>query len=198
MNYLKENIKIINKSIDNIDESTFDRLVNDCIQALEKGKKVIASGLGKNVPICEKFEGTLLSLGLNAFFLHTNTALHGDLGAAQDGDVVIVLTKSGATEESVRLVRCLEKRNVTIWLLTFDKRGILSKRLPNVLCMSLEHEGDQWNIIPNNSTTINLIVLQAVAMQIASRMGLTLEDFQRNHPGGHIGEILKEGLAWKI
>lgn len=48
-------------------------------------------------------------MGLNAFFLHTNSALHGDLGAVRDGDLVIVLTKSGATEESIRLVECLKK-----------------------------------------------------------------------------------------
>lgn len=191
MNYLKKNMEIIDESIKSLDEEAFERLVKDCVSALKNGNRVIASGLGKNVPICEKFEGTLLSLGLNAFFLHTNSALHGDLGAVKDGDIVIVLTKSGSTEESIKLVKCLEKRNVKIWLLTFEKTGVLSERVENVLCMQLQHEGDKWNIMPNNSTTINLIVLQGVAMRIAEEMKLTLEDFKRNHPGGHIGEILE-------
>ena len=191
MNYLKKNMEIIDESIDSLDEKAFERLVKDCVGALKNGNRVIASGLGKNVPICEKFEGTLLSLGLNAFFLHTNSALHGDLGAVKDGDIVIVLTKSGSTEESIKLVKCLEKRNVKIWLLTLEKTGFLSERVENVLCMQLQHEGDKWNIMPNNSTTINLIVLQGVAMRIAEEMKLTLEDFKKNHPGGHIGEILE-------
>lgn len=192
MNYLEKNMIFINDSISRIDEKVFNRLVNSCVRTLKSGNKIIASGLGKNVPICEKFEGTLLSLGLNAFFLHTNSALHGDMGAVKAGDLIIVLTKSGSTEESVQLVKYLKDREVEIWLLTFEKEGTLSKELTNVLCLDLKHEGDMWNIMPNNSTTINLIVLQGVAMRIAEEMGLTLNNFKENHPGGHIGESLRE------
>ena len=53
--------------------------------------------------------------------------------------------------------------------------------------MDLEHEGDMWNIVPNNSTTLNLIVLQAVAMTLAQKFNLTLDEFKQNHPGGAIG-----------
>jgi len=190
MNYFDKNIEIIEHAISSINMLEFERLVTSCTNILKNGNKIIASGLGKNVPICEKFEGTLLSLGLNAFFLHTNSALHGDLGAVRDGDLVIVLTKSGATEESIRLVECLKKRAVEIWLITFEEKGFLTKQLANVIKIRLEHEGDLWNIVPNNSTTINLIVLQGLAMRIAEEMNLSLDDFKRNHPGGHIGEIL--------
>ena len=60
-----------------------------------------------------------------------------------------------------------------------------------VISLELENEGDKWNIIPNNSTTVNLIVLQGLAMEIANRRGVTLSDFKKNHPGGHIGVQLK-------
>ena len=56
---------------------------------------------------------------------------------------------------------------------------------------NLEHEGDMWDIVPNNSTVVNLIVLQALAMQIAERKNISLADFKKNHPGGFIGEQLK-------
>ena len=59
------------------------------------------------------------------------------------------------------------------------------------IILGLEHEGDMWNIMPNNSTTLNLIVLQTLAMQIAEKMQITLESFKENHPGGHIGELLR-------
>ena len=59
------------------------------------------------------------------------------------------------------------------------------------------HEGDLWNIVPNNSTTMNLIVLQGLAMMVANKMGLQLEDFKRNHPGGAIGERLRYGESGK-
>ncbi|MBQ4068838.1 MAG: SIS domain-containing protein [Lachnospiraceae bacterium] len=190
--YFDEVMDSINTSLESIDEEKFFELIDDCVEVLSKGNKIIASGLGKNVPICEKFVGTMLSLGKSAFFLHTNSAVHGDIGMVQDGDLVIILTKSGETAESVYLAKQLEKRNVTLWLLSFEKDSTLSRKIDKSLILNLDHEGDIWNIMPNNSTTLNLIVLQAVAMHIAKNMNISLEDFKKNHPGGHIGEVLKD------
>lgn len=190
--YFEEIMTSINSSLESVDEDKFFELVEDCVNVLSKGNKIIASGLGKNVPICEKFVGTMLSLGKSAFFLHTNSAVHGDIGMVQDGDLVIILTKSGETAESVYLAKQLEKRNVTLWLLSFEQESTLSKKIGKSLILNLDHEGDMWNIMPNNSTTLNLIVLQAVAMHIAKKMEISLDDFKMNHPGGHIGEVLKD------
>ena len=166
-----------------------ESLINDCEKTLRNDRKIIVSGLGKNVPICEKFVGTMLSMGLNAGFLHTNSAVHGDMGMIHSGDLVIILTKSGATEESVYLTSLLMKReNVDLWLLTFNNQSTLTDMISNKLVIDLEHEGDLWNIMPNNSTTLNLIVLQTVAITLAKRMDLSVEkDFKPNHPGGAIG-----------
>ncbi len=189
--YFEKLLSIIDTSIHSIDEKVFNTLVEDCVATLKKGNKIIVSGLGKNVPICEKFVGSMSSLGLNAQFLHTNSAVHGDMGIVKDDDVIIILTKSGETEESIYLSRLLKNRKAIQWLLTFEQESTLTKEIEKCFILDLEHEGDMWNIMPNNSTTLNLIVLQAVAMQVAERMGLTIEDFKRNHPGGHIGELLK-------
>ena len=189
--YFEKLLSIIDTSIHSIDEKVFNTLVEDCVGALKKGNKIIVSGLGKNVPICEKFVGSMSSLGLDAQFLHTNSAVHGDMGIVKDDDVIIILTKSGETEESIYLSRLLKNRKAIQWLLTFEQESTLTKEIEKCLILDLEHEGDMWNIMPNNSTTLNLIVLQAVAMQVAEKMGLTIEDFKRNHPGGHIGELLK-------
>ena len=192
--YFNNTIETIKYSLSSIDIHDFNKLVLDCETALKKGNKIIPTGLGKNVPICDKFVGTMLSMGLNANFLHTNSAVHGDLGMVKEGDVVIVLTKSGSTEESVYLVDLLEKRNnVVLWLISFNAEGILSMRMKNKILVPLEHEGDLWNIVPNNSTVLNLIVLQALAMELASRLNLDLEkDFKPNHPGGAIGKRLRD------
>ena len=188
--YFSELVKSINGALESVDSKMFDKLVKDCTETLSSGHKIIASGLGKNVPICEKFVGTMLSLGKSAFFLHTNSAVHGDIGMVQDGDLVIILTKSGETAESVYLYQQLKQRDVTLWLLSFEQESTLAKAMENSLILELDHEGDMWNIMPNNSTTLNLIILQSVAMQIARDMNITLDDFKRNHPGGHIGKVL--------
>ena len=108
-------------------------------------------------------------------------------------DLVIILTKSGSTAESVYLEKLLEKREgVKLWLLSFKEHSDLSDSMENKLIINMEHEGDLWNIVPNNSTTLNLIVLQEVAIELSRRFGLDLiKDFKPNHPGGAIGTILR-------
>lgn len=190
--YFENTIRIIRDSLMSIDEAAFEELVYDSMHVLNEGNKVIVSGLGKNVPVCDKFVGTMVSLGLNAYYMNTNSAVHGDIGLVHKGDLVIILTKSGETQESVYLYRLLLKRNCTIWLLTFEEESTLTKAISKTLVVNMEEEGDKWNIIPNNSTTLNLILLQSLAIQIADRMGVSLEQFKNNHPGGHIGELLKD------
>lgn len=190
--YFEEQMRELEKSIHSIDEPMFRKMLDKAVETLDLGHKIIVSGLGKNVPICEKFVGSMVSMGLDAYFLHTNSAVHGDMGLVKDGDMVIILTKSGETSESIYLARLLEERDVHMWLLTFCGQSTLARKIPDSIILDLSHEGDLWNIMPNNSTTMNLIVLQGLAMMIARKKGLKIEDFRRNHPGGHIGEILKK------
>lgn len=193
LSYFEKQLQEIDSSIHSIDEHEFVRLVKEASETLKAGHKVVVSGLGKNVPICEKFVGSMVSLGLDACFLHTNSAVHGDMGIVKDGDLVLLLTKSGETQESVYLAKLLQERDVNLWLLSFEEKSLLAEMIPNHIILKLSHEGDLWNIMPNNSTTLNLIVLQGLAMQVAKEQGLTVEDFRRNHPGGHIGQVLSNG-----
>lgn len=189
--YFKRLLTTIDSALCSIDETKFRALVDDCVRVLQNDHKIVISGLGKNVPICEKFTGTMVSMGLNSQFLHTNSAVHGDMGIVKNGDMIIILTKSGETQESIYLSRKLRDRDAKQWLLTFKQESTLAKEIGNVLCITMDHEGDMWNIMPNNSTTLNLIVLQAIAMHTAQIMNVQIGDFKRNHPGGHIGELLQ-------
>ena len=193
IHYFEEVLKTLDESIHSMDEKVFAKLVDDSVRTIELNHKIIISGLGKNVPICEKFTGTMVSLGMNACFLHTNSAIHGDMGVVMDGDLVILLTKSGETAETVYLTKKLADRKITMWLLTFCRESALTRKIPNCLILDIQHEGDMWNIMPNNSTTINLIVLQGLAMQIAKKRNIDLSHFRRNHPGGNIGKLLNKG-----
>lgn len=189
--YFERTMKQLDGAVQKISMNEMERLIEDCEKTLKSGHKIIASGLGKNVPICEKFEGTMLSLGLDAQFLHTNSAVHGDMGMVKPGDLVIILTKSGSTAESVYLVDLLKQRKgVKLWLMSCHEHSTLADSMENKLIIPLDHEGDPWNIMPNNSTTLFLIVLQTIAMQMTRKMNITLEDFKPNHPGGAIGATL--------
>lgn len=192
--YFDKTMQQLENALMGVSMSDMDKLICECERTLKSGHKIIASGLGKNVPICEKFEGTMLSVGMDAQFLHTNSAVHGDMGMVKPGDLVIILTKSGSTTESVYLVDLLKKRKgVSLWLLSCNEHGTLAESMENKLIVPLEHEGDPWNIMPNNSSTLFLIILQQIAIQLIKRMGITLEDFKPNHPGGAIGAKLQHG-----
>lgn len=192
--YFADNSKILVDALKTIRMDQMEQLIRECEETLKSGCKIITTGLGKNVPICDKFTGTMLSFGFNAAFMHTNTAVHGDMGMVHPGDLVIILTKSGTTAESVYLENLLEKREgVKLWLLSFNEHSDLANSMKNKLIINLEHEGDLWNITPNNSTTLNLIVLQEVAIELSRRFGLNLvKDYKPNHPGGAIGATLRQ------
>lgn len=195
--YFKEMFEVLEASIASMDEAVYEELVTECEQVIRGGGKIIASGLGKNVPICEKFVGTLNSLGIDARFLHTNTAVHGDLGMVGEQDLVILLSKGGNTIETVQLAQYLKERGTNTWLLTFSHTAKSGEFVDKQLILELKNEGDDWDIVPNNSTTVNLIILQGIAIEVGRRMGITLEDFRKNHPGGGIGARLRGEQIWK-
>ncbi len=189
-------LKVIEDSPDSIDSSIYEQMLAEPVEVLSRGGKIIASGLGKNVPICEKFVGTLNSLGIDARFLHTNTAVHGDLGMVGKNDIVYLLSKGGNTHETVALADHLRKRGTNTWLMTFTENCKSNEYVDKKLIMHLINEGDEWDIVPNNSTTVYLIVLQGIALEIGKRMGITLDDFKVNHPGGGIGARLSGKDLW--
>lgn len=190
IDYFERLLCTIEGSIRSLDMEQFEKLQKEIKETLQAGHKIIVSGLGKNVPICEKFVGTMQSLGMDANFLHTNSAVHGDLGCVHKDDLVIILTKSGETTESVYLADFICKKEANLWLMTFVGESTLAKKVEKTLVINMDHEGDMWDLVPNNSTTIYLIILQALAIRTAEELGITIETFKMNHPGGHIGQVL--------
>ena len=190
--YFETQARVIEAALSSIDEAAFEQLVEASADTLASSGRIIVTGLGKNVPICEKFVGSMVSMGLDALFMNTDSAMHGDMGCIHDGDLLIMLSKSGETDESIRLVRELlrQGRTADIWLITCRKESTLSQLVPHSVQMNLAHEGDAWNIMPINSSTVCLIVLQGLAVLVGERLGITLDKFGRNHPGGAIGAYL--------
>lgn len=194
--YYENVMDVIRDSLESISEDKYEQVIDESINVLKSNGKIIASGLGKNVPICEKFVGTLNSFGIDARFLHTNTAVHGDLGIVGRNDIVFLLSKGGNTRETVELASYLRDRGTNTWLMTFTKECKCSETIDKQFIMHLINEGDVWNVVPNNSTTVYLIILQGIAIEIGKRMGVTLSDFKINHPGGGIGAKLRGENLW--
>lgn len=188
-NHISSQLVTITEALKSLQGDT-NKLTSECLGVITSKGKIIASGLGKNVPICEKFIGTLNSVGIDSNFLHTNSAMHGDMGTVRPGDLVILLSKSGNTDETINLANLLRNRKVNTWLLTCSNVCKIDNVVNNKICIPIKHEGDPWNLIPNNSTLVFLIFLQALAMKIIEKLEVPISVFKSNHPGGAIGKKL--------
>jgi len=186
----EKNLNVVANSVASLEKRCYLELLEDCLNALRSGNKIVVSGLGKNTPVCEKFVSSMNAVSLNSAFIHTGEAFHGDLGIVKDGDVVIILSKSGKTPESLVLADRLKSRNIISWAFTFEIEPELSNRVQKTIKLSLEQEGGPWNVMPMNSTVVSLFILQGLIIDIVNSIGLTLNDFRINHPGGGIGKKL--------
>jgi len=154
-----------------------------------KGKVVIA-GVGKSGIIAQKIAATMTSTGTAALHLHPSDALHGGLGIVSEGDVVIVLSNSGETDEIVAMLPYLKHRRVPIIGIVGNLNSTVARRCDALLDASVDQEACPLNLAPTTSTTVALALGDAVAMSLMKLKGLTLEKFAVNHPAGRLGKRL--------
>ena len=171
-----------------------DRLNGDFERAVDllfdcKGR-VIVTGMVKSGIICRKIAATFSSTGTPAFFLHPAEAIHGDLGAIRDEDVVLALSHSGETEELVRLIESIRRIGARLIAITGAPRSTLGRSADVTLDCSIAEEACPMNLVPTASTTASLALGDALAMTLLVRRGFREEQFASLHPGGKIGKKL--------
>ncbi len=158
------------------------------IKLIANSNKIIVSGVGKSGLIGQKIAATLSSIGVSAVFLHPVEALHGDIGMVQKGDVAILLSKSGNTEELIRTLPYLKMRSAYIISIVGNTNSHLANASDIVLDGSVEKEACPFNLAPTTSTTVALAIGDALAVSLMHAKNVTLEDFSRLHPLGQIGK----------
>ncbi len=149
--------------------------------------RVIVTGMGKSGLIGRKIAATLASTGTPAYFLHPAEGVHGDLGMVARGDVVLVLSNSGETDEVLAIVPPLRRLGVAIVLMTGNPRSTLARQCDVVLDVSVPEEACPMNLTPTSSTTAALAVGDALAIALLELRGLRPEDFAALHPRGTLG-----------
>jgi arabinose-5-phosphate isomerase len=171
-----------------------DRLNGDFERAVQllfecKGR-VIVTGMGKSGIICRKIAATLSSTGTSAFFLHPAEAIHGDLGAIREDDVVVALSHSGETEELIRLLESIRRIGARLIAITGSPKSTLAKAADVTLDCGIAEEACPMNLVPTASTTAALALGDALAMTLLVRKGFREEQFASLHPGGKLGRRL--------
>jgi arabinose-5-phosphate isomerase len=168
-------------------KSKIDVKYETAVKTIVDGNKLIVSGVGKSGFIARKIAATFSSIGKKAFFLHPVEALHGDIGMVEDGDVAILLSKSGTTDDIVRLVPFLRSRNVKIIGIAGKENTYLANNSDIVLDGSVERESCPFDIAPTTSSLLALMIGDALAVGTMHYTGMEVKDFARNHPLGQIG-----------
>ena len=160
------------------------------LRATVAGKKIVVIGVGKSGHIAEKISATLTSTGSLSVVLHSVNAIHGDLGVVSDGDVILILSASGETEEIVGLLPALRRFQVEIVSITGNPQSLLAINSVVHLDASVEQEACPLQLAPTSSTTVMLALGDALAMVLLEARGFTPEDFAKFHPGGNLGRRL--------
>ena len=152
--------------------------------------RVVVTGMGKSGIICRKIAATLSSTGTPAFFLHPAEAIHGDIGAIRDDDVVIAVSHSGETEELLRLLESIRRLSARLIAITGNAGSTLARAADVTLNCGVAAEACPLNLAPTASTTAALALGDALAMTLLVRKGFREEDFASLHPGGKLGRRL--------
>ena len=152
--------------------------------------RVIATGMGKSGIIARKLAATLSSTGTPSYFIHPAEAVHGDLGAIQPSDVLVVLSHSGETPEVLRLIETVRRLGARLIALTGAPAGTLGRSSDVTLDCGVSAEACPLNLAPTASTTAALALGDALAMALLVRKGFREEDFAHLHPGGRLGKRL--------
>ncbi len=167
----------------------FDQALGFIHQATKQSKKLIVIGMGKSHYVAAKIAASFMSTGLTAVFVHPAEAIHGDLGVITDGDVCLLISKSGSTPEIVALLPYLKAKTKIIAIIG-NKKSPIGDVADCILDGSVEREACPINLLPTASTTVALALGDALVATFARADGLNPEKFAGFHPGGSLGKRL--------
>jgi len=196
LNFIKRGQQIIDLEVQGLKKvkSSLGREFSQAIQlilnCLANGKKIVVTGIGKNLHIAQKLSATLASTGSTSVVLNPAQAMHGDLGILNKGDVLLALSYSGESDELVMLLPSVKRMDIKIITLTGNTKSSIAKCSDVVIPVTVEREACPFNMAPTVSTTVTLAVGDAIAMVLLEARGFKKEDYAKLHPGGAIGRAL--------
>jgi arabinose-5-phosphate isomerase len=171
-------------------DGTFSAAVERLLECLKARGKIIVCGVGKSGSIGRKLVATLNSTGATSVLLDAGDALHGDLGVIDPGDLAIVLSASGETVELLNILPHLKRFGLPIIAMTGGRDSTLARHAEVTLDTQVMQEACPLNLAPTASTTVMLVLADALAMALLEARGFAQEDFARLHPGGSLGRAL--------
>lgn len=167
-----------------------DAFVTACNYFLQCEGRIVVIGMGKSGHIAGKIAATFASTGSPAFFVHPGEASHGDLGMITDKDVVLALSNSGETNEILIILPIIKRLGIPLVAMTGKPQSTLAKTASVHIDVSATKEACPLGLAPTSSTTVALVMGDALAIALLESHGFTAEDFALSHPGGNLGRRL--------
>ena len=152
--------------------------------------RTIITGIGKSGLIARKIVATLNSTGTSSIYLHPTDALHGDLGLVRKDDIIIIISKSGATEELLSLITMIKRMQIPVISMLGNGNSSISKLSDVVLDIGVKEEACPHGLAPTSSTTVSMVLGDALAVAVLKLRGFTADDFAMLHPAGSLGRKL--------
>lgn len=173
-----------------IDFENAERLIETFENAQKNGKRIFFAGVGTSGAAAKKAAHSFSCVEFPAMFLSPGDAVHGALGAIQPGDVAVLISKGGGTEEVVRLIGSLKAKSATIVGVTENKESELGRNADLTIIIKIIKEPDLFNMLATASTAAVTAFFDAVAICLMERSGYTREKFAVIHSGGAVGDRL--------
>jgi len=186
----KEVIRIEAEAVANLAEAIDEQFVQAVDTMYQCKGRVVLTGMGKSGLIARKIVATLNSTGTPSIYLHPTDALHGDLGMVRGEDVVILISKSGESEEIINLLPMFKRLGVKLIAMCGNKNSRLAKECDIYISIRVKEEACPYDLAPTASTTATLAMGDALSVALLHKRNFTQEDFAMLHPGGSLGKRL--------
>ncbi|MCL6495172.1 MAG: KpsF/GutQ family sugar-phosphate isomerase [Ignavibacterium sp.] len=186
----KEVIRIESEAVANLATGIDDQFVQAVETMYQCKGRVVLTGMGKSGLIARKIVATLNSTGTASIYLHPTDALHGDLGMVRSEDVVILISKSGESEEIINLIPMLKRLGVKLIAMCGNRNSRLAKECDIYISIAVKEEACPYDLAPTASTTATLAMGDALSVALLHKRNFTQEDFAMLHPGGSLGKRL--------
>ncbi|WP_166378369.1 KpsF/GutQ family sugar-phosphate isomerase [Pseudoalteromonas sp. Z9A4] len=170
----------------NLDDE-FEKLITFIAQS---SGRVVMCGMGKSGHIAKKIFATLVSTGTPSMFMHPAEAFHGDLGMIKSEDVFFTISNSGETPEVTQLLPFIKANGNTLVAMTGDKNSTLGLASDYHISIGVSKEACLLNLAPTTSTTVSLVIGDAIAISLMTAKNFKAENFAQYHPGGSLGRKL--------
>ena len=193
INHLKSarrTLKIEAKGLEELSKSLNADFNEVCNKLMNTKGKIITLGIGKSGHIAKKISATLSSTGSPSNFINAGEALHGDVGAINKKDKVLIFSHSGQSEEIINLLPYLKSVGCEYFSITGSKTSSIAKNALINLDTGVSEEACPLDLAPTTSTTAALALGDAIAVALLEAKEFSSSDFAKSHPGGKLGKRL--------